>query len=254
MSDFILSHFPKHTVYLEPCFGAGSILLKKRRSKIETVNDLDNLITNFFTVLRDRPKQLVQALELTAWSREEVKNKPINGKTPIEKARRLFMQCWATIGQNHSDSFRVGKDARSQPASIMNELDYLIEISKRLRGVQIENLDALEFIERYSVDDALIYFDPPYTTDTRSAKKAYRLEVENKFHSDASDLLKSKNCYCVVSGYNSEFYNDIYSGWKRVDFKALANSGQSKIESLWINEKVENEIYSLNLFNSFDGA
>ena len=249
MSQFILSHFPRHTVYLEPCFGAGSVLIRKQRSKIETVNDLDGLITNFFTVLRDCPEDLVKALKLTPWSRDEVAKSPDEGDGPLEKARRMFMYCWATIGQNQVNSFRISKNPRSQPARIMTELDYLFEISKRMRGVQIENIDALEFIDRYAVDGCLIYFDPPYTKDTRTMKEAYRLDVDVQFHIDASHLLRSKNCFCIVSGYNSQLYSDIYSDWKRVDFEALANGGQIKTESIWINRMVEEHVYSPKLFD-----
>ena len=59
ISDWIVSHFPKHKVYLEPFFGSGAVLFNKPPSAIETVNDIDGDITNFFKVLREQPEKLL---------------------------------------------------------------------------------------------------------------------------------------------------------------------------------------------------
>jgi len=45
--------------------------MHKTPSKLETVNDIDGRITNFFMQLRERPFELVQQIELTPWSQDE---------------------------------------------------------------------------------------------------------------------------------------------------------------------------------------
>lgn len=71
LADWICSYMPKHDVYLEPFAGSLAVLFAKQRCHIETVNDLDGEIVNFFLVVRDFPEELKQKIELTPYSREE---------------------------------------------------------------------------------------------------------------------------------------------------------------------------------------
>lgn len=58
MAKEIVAMMPPHRSYLEPFFGRGAVLFNKPPSAIETVNDIDGDITNFFKVLREQPKEL----------------------------------------------------------------------------------------------------------------------------------------------------------------------------------------------------
>ncbi len=40
----IVGMIPQHKSYLEPFFGSGAVLFTKKRSPIETINDLDKLM------------------------------------------------------------------------------------------------------------------------------------------------------------------------------------------------------------------
>ena len=66
----IVSLMPRHRSYLEPFFGSGAVLFNKPPSAIETVNDIDGDITNFFRVLREHTDELIRAVSLTPYSRE----------------------------------------------------------------------------------------------------------------------------------------------------------------------------------------
>ena len=70
MANQICSLMPPHRSYLEPFFGSGAVLFNKPPSAIETVNDIDGDITNFFKVLREQPDRLAEAISLTPYSRE----------------------------------------------------------------------------------------------------------------------------------------------------------------------------------------
>lgn len=63
LAPWILGFIPDHKAYLEPYAGSLAVLLNKKRSHIETVNDLDEEIVNFFRVLRDTPGALQQQLK-----------------------------------------------------------------------------------------------------------------------------------------------------------------------------------------------
>ena len=71
LSDWVISHFPPHEVYVEPYGGAANILLGKEQAFLEVYNDLSQDVVNFFQVLRDRPNELIRAIELTPYSRVE---------------------------------------------------------------------------------------------------------------------------------------------------------------------------------------
>ena len=58
----IVSLFPPHHTYLEPYFGSGAVLFNKSRSDIETINDLDENVVNFFQWLKNDPEKLAHEL------------------------------------------------------------------------------------------------------------------------------------------------------------------------------------------------
>ena len=71
LASWIVEHFPEHKTYLEPFFGGGSVLFHKPPCTIETVNDLDGRVVNFFRVLRNDADELIRHIRLTPWAREE---------------------------------------------------------------------------------------------------------------------------------------------------------------------------------------
>ena len=54
LASWICEYIPKHDVYVEPFAGSLAVFFNKQRSHIETVNDIDEEIVNFFRILRDR--------------------------------------------------------------------------------------------------------------------------------------------------------------------------------------------------------
>lgn len=245
LAPWIIRHFPKHDNYLEPCFGAGSVLLRKGASEVETANDLNGRVVNFFRVLRDEPEKLISLIELTPWALDEFCYCQEFSSDAVEDARRFFVTCWMSIhgGPLISSGWRYAKSPASRRGTPPpNDLIFhdLHAIASRLRHAQFTNTDALKLIDRYrDIDDVLIFFDPPYLKETRSAKDRYAaFEVGIDWHIEAAELLRACDGYVVISGYSSELYRNIYEdfGWVRVDNDpAQTNSGGKRIESLWLN-------------------
>src|SRR4051794_6683840 len=71
LADRIASLLPAHTHYVEPFAGSLAVLLAKSRSKMETVNDLDQDLMTFWRVLRDQPDELARRMTLTPHARAE---------------------------------------------------------------------------------------------------------------------------------------------------------------------------------------
>ena len=56
LANWIISHFPKNyrtLHYIEPFAGGLAVLFKKRKSILESINDLDGDLINFWEVLKD---------------------------------------------------------------------------------------------------------------------------------------------------------------------------------------------------------
>lgn len=71
LADWICSYIPEHNVYLEPFFGSGAVFFNKQPCRVETVNDINDDVYNYFKVLRDCPDELIRLIELTAYGRAE---------------------------------------------------------------------------------------------------------------------------------------------------------------------------------------
>ena len=144
LAPWIIKHFPPHINYIEPCGGAASVLLRKPRSTIETYNDLDGNVVNFFRVLRDNPDELIRKIQLTPYAREEYNLSRVPCDDPIERARRFYWGCHMSIvGMAFSKSgFRVLRSNDVQvsgtPVAMLHLDDgYLQTIANRLKGGQI---------------------------------------------------------------------------------------------------------------------
>lgn len=245
LAPWIISHFPEHKNYVEPCGGAASVLLQKPRSPLETYNDLDGNVVNFFRVLRDRPDELIHKIRLTPWARAEYELSFEPCEDEVEAARRFFVSMWMSMqGGHHSKTSKTWRCLNDNSGRFNTAAYDLVSIpaslesaASRLKLVQVENMPALEIIPKYDNEAALIYFDPPYPADTRAQSNRYLIEPDTQFHTDAAALLRDCAGYVVVSGYACDLYTELYEayGWTRYDKEAQTNSGGKRIESLWLS-------------------
>ncbi|HEV7701397.1 MAG TPA: DNA adenine methylase [Pyrinomonadaceae bacterium] len=255
LAKWIISHFPQHEHYVEPFGGGGSILFQKPESRVETYNDLDGDVVNFFRVVRDRPDDLVRAITLTPWARDEFERCVSNyiedckenlaarlsyPDVDLENARRLYVRLWmsrhaGTIGT--LSSWRRNMSKRSPASDIRPRVIY--DAAERLRKVQIENRDALKLIGEMDSGKTLFYLDPPYVTETRTNKKRYAHELTDAGHAAIAAAAKAVKGFVVLSGYACDLYKKLYqdAGWKRIDIETVANGGVKRTESLWLNPR-----------------
>jgi DNA adenine methylase len=152
LAPWIIGFFPPHRCYVEPFGGAASVLIRKPRSYAEVYNDLDGDAVNLFRVLRsDRAGELIDALRLTPFAREEFVEASELSDDPIERARRLVIRSFMGFGSNgHNIKRKTGFRANSNRSGTtpardwLNYPDALASIVERLQGVIIENRDAAE--------------------------------------------------------------------------------------------------------------
>lgn len=247
MAKEIVSLMPPHRSYLEPFFGSGAVLFNKPPSAIETVNDIDGDITNFFRVLREQPDELAEAISLTPYSRDVFDDAHENrGTEAFDRAYRFAIRSKMGHGfktyQKTGFKIDVCDREKSYCVSAWNRLPGdLRDAAVRLKGVQIENKPALDVIRKFNHDNVLIYADPPYLLDTRGGKQ-YRYEMDEQDHLDLLAALIKHKGYVILSGYPSEMYDRELRGWSKLSRKSYNQNADSRTEVLWCNFAIPNQM------------
>lgn len=245
LASWIMSHFPSHDCYVEPFAGAASVLLQKPPVPYEVYNDLDGMVVNFFRVLRERPDELIRAIELTPWSREEFELAARPSEDPLDQARRFYVRCYQGHSGGGNAKWRVGwryqrRVSSNKPAVLTwCETDHLWSIVARLKRVQIEHDEAANVIRHFDSPATLFYVDPPYAHSTRSKWKGvmYQHEMSDEDHRSLAELLRSVSGLVAVSGYPSALYDDLYAGWQKAQTTAVTNFSTVKTECLWLSPR-----------------
>ena len=243
IADWICEYIPPHEVYLEPYFGSGAVFFNKEPARIETVNDLDGEVDNYFRIVRERPEELASLLAQTPYSRDEYKKAydQRDGITDIERARRFAVRCWMGFGcsNRYKNGFRI-RQQRTSPWTTKAWRQFpevIVEAGNRILNAQIENLPALELLNRYDTEDVFVYADPPYLHGTRKGY-LYQHEMDDKEH---IKLLTTLSCHpgkVLISGYDNDLYNNMLLGWNKVQRKTQAEKGLPRIETLWMNYEI----------------
>lgn len=244
LAEWICNYIPKHDVYLEPYAGSLAVFFAKQPVRIETLNDLDGNVVNYFRVIRDKPQELIEKLSLTPYARGEYNTAFEQSKTDseVEMARKFAVRCWQGFGCSnlYKNGFRSSQQGNSpHTTKEWRELpERLQAANERLKNAQIENLPAVELIKRYNTPDVFMYVDPPYLHGTRK-NYLYRYEMENTEHVELLEILAGHPGKVLLSGYDNDLYNSYLSGWKKVQKKTQAEAGLPRTETLWMNYKTD---------------
>ena len=247
--DWLLPLLPECHHYCEPFGGSAAVLLNRNPSLVETYNDIDGEVANFFRVLRSSKDELIENIGLTPFSREEFYVAlSSNGESisDLERARRFFVRArqartglaqTATLGRwaNCKNTSRAGMSG--VVSRWLGSLNSLPEVAMRLLRVQIENRPGIEVIKLYDGPKTLFYCDPPYVHSTRGDSRAYEFEMSEEEHRDLAVVLQDCDGMVAVSGYRCELMTDLYRGWNRHDAppKNCHSSKELRQEALWTN-------------------
>jgi DNA adenine methylase len=207
-------------------------------------NDRDGEIVNLFRVARDQGEALARAVELTPFAREEFALSYEPHGNPLEQARRTLIRSFMGFGSAGASGQRTGFRANSSRSGTtpahdwMTYPDHLRLVIQRLRGVVIENREAIEVMRAHDSDDTVHYLDPPYVHSTRALRArapAYRHEMSDDQHRELATGLKGLRGRVVVSGYRCPLYDELFDGWQRIDAATHADGARDRVESLWLS-------------------
>lgn len=251
LADWVMQFFPPHDTYVEPFGGAAGVLLQKPRSYSEVYNDLDSTIVNVFRVLQDPATALLlkRKLESTPYAREEFELAYQHTSDPVESARRTLIRASMGFGSagatKHKTGFRVDTAREySTSAHLWPRLPQeLLLFTERLKGVLIENKPAVDVIKNHDRSNTLFYVDPPYRFDTRQMgnhRHYYNHEMTDDQHQELLQELIKLDGMVVLSGYDSEQYNDTLTDWTRHATSARISSWRgtgTRTEMVWVNPR-----------------
>jgi len=225
------------------------VLLNRGPCNVETYNDIDGEVATFFRVLREQGDDLIKAIGLTPFSREEFFIAcSTNGHkiSELERARRFFIRArqvrtglaqTASVGRwaNCKDTSRAGMSGVvSRWLGSVNTLPAIVE---RFLRVQIENRPAIEVIRLYDGKNTLFYCDPPYPHSSRTDNKAYGTEMTDREHRDLAAVLHKAKGKVAISGYRCELMDTLYRDFARHDALSKICHSVKKLrkEALWVN-------------------
>lgn len=258
--NWLLPLLPETTHYCEPFGGSAAVLLNRIPSPVETYNDIDGEVVNFFRVLRDNHEELIEAIGLTPFSREELRlsvEESTEGLSDVERARRFFVRA-RQVRTGLAQTASAGRWAHCKLTSRagmagavsrwLGSVEGLSEIVQRLLRVQIEHAPAIEVVQRYDSTETLFYCDPPYPHDSRTDLRAYRYEMTDNDHRELARVLQNVQGKVALSGYHSTLMDELYGTWNYIESSpkkahstntGTDNEKQDRTEVLWVNFDVQ---------------
>ncbi len=248
--DWLLPLLPECHHYCEPFAGSGAVLLNRVPSPVETYNDIDGEVVNFFRVLRDQHEELIRAIALTPFSREEYYRAihTTNGVSDVERARCFYIKArqtrtglaqTASLGRwaNCKNTSRAGMSG--VVSRWLGGVGALDDIAQRLMRVQIENRPAVDVIRLYDDPKTLFYCDPPYLHATRGDAKAYGFEMDEGQHREFAEVVNACSGMVAVSGYEHPLMDKLFEPEKWFKTlgarKTIHSTKGTRQEVLWTN-------------------
>jgi DNA adenine methylase len=249
--DWIIPHFPHNyesLTYVEDFVGGSSIILNKKKSVIEIINDINPKLINLYKILFTNNSEFVNELLSLTYSKETFDNALLNDTNEdyyddIDKAVNTYVLYRMSRGGLRkefawSDRLRGNKpgDENAWETSIL----HLDTITERLNGVIICNKDFRWSLINYNDPSTFHYLDPTYLSETRTSKYCYEYEMTFKDHEDLLKLITQSKAKILISGYDSALYYQYLKDWYVYSKDVINHSSQAKIkenriEMLWAN-------------------
>ena len=244
------------TEYLEPCAFGASVFLSLPRFEREILGDVNPGVVQLWRTLSNNrmASLLADRLNDTKYNEETFNSAVANPAIDSldETAQFMIRSRFSRGGLGKSFAWstrtRGGKPGDENAWDTFRE-NSLPVIAERARGIEVV-YDACWWTVWESRDriSRLIYADPPYMQETRTAKRAYgAYEMTRLQHFWLVSALKAHSDPAALSGYRSSDYDRWLHDWRRLDFDMPNNSGQARTkkgkrlkkqrrcESLWIN-------------------
>lgn len=239
--------------------GSAAVTLNVDPYPIETVNDLNGELVNFFRMLRTHRERVIEDLRLTPYAREEYElalDPDLRCVSELERARRWYIRARMTLNSmpeaalpcRWAKSLTTSRRGMSRAtAAWLGGVEELWAVAERLRRVQLDHLPAEDCIALYDGPDTTFYIDPPYSHDSRAEGKSYgAYEMGEKAHRRLAEQLHAVKGRVVLSGYPAGLFPKLYGDWPmRLEPPRAVPAGRRAVqatlraEAVWYNKPHE---------------
>jgi hypothetical protein len=211
----IISLMPPHEIYIEPFYGGGSIMQRKRPAKLN--------------IGIDRDRAAIEKARPPAESRNGASANAEKGEPAPKSASGSAEPLSRTIEAPDGLFCFYQEDG-------IGYLEWTLRMAEQ-RGIL-----------RAKSDPMLIYCDPPYMRHTCASRCRYKYDLTDADHRRLLRVLQELNALpdppmLMISGYDSELYREMLTGgqefspgpWNHIAFQAMTRGGKQATEHLWFN-------------------
>ncbi|MEJ5328413.1 MAG: DNA adenine methylase, partial [Candidatus Bathyarchaeia archaeon] len=255
--------------------------VKDRGNYREAINDTNEWLVNFFRVLKDEVKsyELARRVLLTPYSRSEygltktIMKNDFNSADEVEAAWAFFVNIRVSFAAKLFSGWGFSVYGVNHAISNSPSID-LLPFAARLRGVYVDNLDALSFIKNWDSPQTFFFCDPPYPETEQGhysgyTKEDFRNLCETLDKSSGSFIL---TCYpfdgieqMLPKGAEIFKFRRFASSQKKGNKEHLKKDSQEEIDSCYREEwivrrmaKVEprdeiKKLYAIGAYDCFTG-
>jgi len=235
MLRHILPRIPEHTVYVEPFCGGAAVYWSKAPSKVEVINDLNDELINFYSVLQTRFKELCKHVKTTLHSRKihrhawEIYSNP-TGQDEVIRAWAIWVLSSQSFGSQLSGSWGFDRSKGTVARKVMNKKRaFTTELSTRIELTQIDCRNALDVIRIYDTPATFFYCDPPYPKTHQGHYGGYTMDHLQVL----LERLATVQGKFLLSNYPQEIiteFSDKY-GWHQKQFRMPLCASKKAVRS-----------------------
>jgi DNA adenine methylase len=219
LAKHILPLFPPHRCYVEVfCGGAALFFMRKERSYVEVINDINGELINLYRVVAHHMDEFIRQFDwLQLNSREQfnqLKATPPSMLTDIQRAARFYYLTNNAFGGSlRHHSFGTSASEKSLDHTTIQER--LSQAQTRLRGAYIENLAWLAVMQRYDRDHSFMYCDPPYFGMT-----GYGVEFGLHQYDEMAHFMRTCKSKVMVSINDHPAMRQAFNGFHMTEIQA----------------------------------
>ncbi len=211
LRDEIIPIIPEHLCYVEPFSGSAAVYFGKDPSKVEVLNDVNDLLINMFEQVRSNSEAFYERLWWLLASRKlyltAVDQLRFNADklTDLDRAVLYYFVIKNAFGSMFAKGFGF---SRCQPPRSAITHDTLIALKERLSNTFIENLSFERCIKNYDSPATIFYCDPPYTSS--DGTKEYQHVFSPELHENLRTVLSKIKGKFILSYDDTPQVRDLY--------------------------------------------
>ena len=199
----------------------GAVFFAKQPSLMEVINDTNDFLMNFYSVVKTDFKSLEKLLQTTLCGRTLYRHAKVIYENPdmfdkVKRAWAVWYLANSSFGHKLDGGWRQAK-GWTYATLITKQKDNAYKSAQRLERVELENRDALKIIKSKDSTSTFFYIDPPYVGSDLGHYDGYSQE-------DFNNLLE------MLSTIQGKFLLSSYPNKVLQEYTERFNWSQSQIK------------------------